>query len=216
MSPNVCDYSHTHSAWPVYVSIGNHAAAGRDVPEGKNVVSFINIPRKRGSDTLEDYKYCFRYMYQALWASIFHICNQWSAGFLLELPGHTGSTPTLVIPMLGVPIADIMELRNFAGVSSVCGIRCNWTFRSANPSAASGEETKDIDSFIALFDGEPEVVTDPQGSPSDTEDEDGAAEERGVEDDPPCDPTAFGALIERPPVGIYIQYTAGIPFGYVF
>ena len=206
--------SHTHSAWPVYVSIGNHTAAARDSPSGKNLIAFINIPKKRKEDTLPGYTYCFRYLYQAVWASIFHVANQWAGGFWLVLPGDT--TPTLVVPRLGVPIADIMELRNLAATTSTCAIRCDWVFRGGvGGTGAEGTAVLDhwhdgdLDDFMAIF--LDDAVAAPGAVPVDTgagatEDDGGddadAAED---EDDHPCNPEDFADLFDPPQV-LFTEY----------
>ena len=194
--------SHTHSAWPLYISIGNHNAAARDLPCGKNLITFINLPKKRRSDFGEDYRYCFRSLYQAVWAGAFHIPNQWADGFWLVLPGHT--QPTLVLPRLGVPVADIMELRNLAAVTSTCAIRCDWKFGGPlagveGQGAVVGDV--DMDEFIAQFMEEPvdtpSAVPAGPGHEGDSEGDVGAPAD---DDDPPCNPEEFAVRLVRPEV----------------
>ncbi|MDR3738051.1 MAG: hypothetical protein P4L40_03435 [Terracidiphilus sp.] len=201
--------SHTHSAWPLYLSIGNHTASARDKPSGKSIITFINLPNKRATDQHEDYRYCFRMLYQSVWAAIFDVCNKWAGGFYLQFPGK--DAPTLVIPRLGAIVGDIMELRNFYGISSTCAIRCNWIFgvgaasalpagddgtgaAAARPRAEPGEANSDDDEVALALALQVRV-----GEDSDIAEEDGGGGGAPV-DDPPCDPEQFATRFMRPQV----------------
>lgn len=112
----------TKSAWPILVSLGNHSNAARNSQWGKACIGLIEPPAKDPEQSYENYSLCVSNYYQLLFKKILGLVNNWRGGFWLQLPGD--DFLTLVVPRIGIFLADLVEARLLGGVQQNFSVRC--------------------------------------------------------------------------------------------
>jgi hypothetical protein len=55
---------------------------------------------------------------------ILALMDNWKAGICIQLPGDPDSSPSLLVPRVGVVIGDLLELRLLAGTNASWAVRC--------------------------------------------------------------------------------------------
>jgi hypothetical protein len=128
-------YSQRVSAWPVYISLANHTAESRNVAAGKRLIALIDLPKKRATDSQEDFLYCASTIVQAWWRHMLLLIYRHRHGFLFQLFGD--SFLSHIVPRLGPVLCDLLEGRLTAGIINCHSLRCLYQLDTDDADEAS-------------------------------------------------------------------------------
>lgn len=98
----------------------------RSRPAAKVLIGFLEMPPKRETDRVEEYRYCVRAIYQEFWRLVLRYVNVWRRGFAVKFPGL--GKEVVLVPRIGVVLADIPEQRRLAATNGQWSVTCNVRF----------------------------------------------------------------------------------------
>lgn len=152
-----------HEAYPVYISLQNFTDNVRCAPVARTLVALLQLPEPRPCDSLWRHQLSSRLVYQKCLQILLDRVNVYRLGFPLFLRHR--SLVSILVPRIGLVVADIVEQRNLLGIHSHfavrCGARVTFTRRSTPVPTSSSDIVPNADEVPGIETDDVVAITEP-------------------------------------------------------